>query len=115
MITSTKEYNELLYTIKDPNYNSMIPVEIGEDGYPLIIENILYFYSTNYIKFNGDLNDIKTKWPLKTELPGFYRKNKNNVMVRLESDVDGYPILDNLEENVEIYYKHTYTKFQGTI
>jgi hypothetical protein len=53
MKTSQKDYNSLLYVINDPNYNAMVPLEVGDDGYPIIVENGTYYYSTNYTVFQG--------------------------------------------------------------
>ena len=74
MKTSQKEYNELLYVINDPNYNTMVPVPISSDGYPEIKEHGTYFYGDEYTPFHGTLDELKTQWPNVLDLPIFYKQ-----------------------------------------
>lgn len=111
MITSEKDYNELLYVINDPNFNAMIPLEVGADGYPDISEDGIYFYSTDYTLFRGTADDVKEEWAT-NELPSFYYVGGSGNMIKVEEyDEDGYPVF---EEGKVYYYKYNYVPFQGT-
>ena len=111
MKTSQKDYNELLYIIEDPNYNTMIPLEVGEDGYPIISENGIYFYSTDYTRFTGTVDSIRQQWDVEN-LPSFYCLNENGSMIEiLDYSEDGYPIL--VKDQI-YFYKYNYVSFQGS-
>ena len=75
MKTSEREYNELLYLISAEE-NSMSPVPLGDDGYPIIMEGVKYYYGNNYsLSFTGTLDDLKNQWSSATEVPTLYTKD----------------------------------------
>ena len=91
MKTSEKEYNELLYLISTEE-NSMSPVPLREDGYPVIVEGVNYYYGDNYsLSFTGTLNDLKNKWPSVNEVPALYTKDPQQYH-RIPKDEPVYKI-----------------------
>lgn len=76
MSTSNQEYNELLYLINADADRRMFPVEIGADGYPILEDGKNYFYAEDYkyVKFEGNADDLKIKWPSSANVPTFYQQ-----------------------------------------
>jgi hypothetical protein len=52
----------------------MVPVPLGNDGYPVLVERHAYYFGDNYVPFNGTIEDIKSKYTDPTQAPTFYEK-----------------------------------------
>lgn len=85
----------LMYAITDFNYKTLILVDIGEDGYPLITDYHTYYYqekdSDNYTRYTGKASELKNKWPNVSQLPTFY-KERSRQYYAIRSDETIYKI-----------------------